>query len=65
MGKIIIINERQHLKNDYVCDFCGNDYGPVIGRCYGQTKQSYPDKFYMFSYCKHCAKILAQKLLNL
>jgi len=62
---IITINERQHIDNEYVCSFCGDEKQPVIGKAYRQSKYDYPNKHYLFSYCAKCALIQADKIVRL
>ena len=62
---IITINERQHINNEYVCSFCGDEKQPVIGKAYRQSKYDYPNKHYLFSYCAKCALIQADKIVRL
>jgi len=61
---IITIGEHQHLKNEYVCSFCGDKNKIVVGRAYSLERYDYPKKHYMFSYCGDCALRQAEKMVK-
>jgi hypothetical protein len=62
---IVTIAEHQHLKNDYVCDFCEDRSQPVVGRAYTQRTYDFPVKHYLFSYCGRCGLEQADKMARL
>jgi len=59
---IITIDERTHIHNEYVCDFC--ECTDVVGGAYVQRQRDYPVKHYLFRYCAKCAISQAQKLAS-
>jgi len=61
---IVTIDEHQHLNNDYVCSFCGNENKRVVGRAYRQSRYDYPVKHYMFSYCADCCLRESNKMMR-
>lgn len=62
---IIVIAEHQHIKNDYICDFCEDKARPVVGRAYKMFNYDYPKKHYLFAYCAKCGIDQAEKLARL
>lgn len=64
---IVTLNESQHIKNNYICDFCGivGHNHDVIGRAYSQNQYDYPAKHYLFSYCARCGMEKAKEMLRL
>lgn len=62
---IVVIAERQSLKNDHTCDFCGDEDKPVVGRAYANRAYDHPRKHYLFSYCGECGARQAGKMAGL
>ena len=62
---IVSLNEHQHLKNNFICDFCGIEKHNVIGRAYSQNQYDYPAKHYLFSSCARCGLERAKEMVRL
>jgi len=62
---IIIIAEHQSLNNNLVCSFCEDKSKPVVGRAYKQREHDFPEKYYLFSYCKDCGLQQSEKMAKL